>query len=509
MRPTNVQSLVIRLAIMLAVLLLPFAALSGATGAELNQMPPRIYLLRGGHEPSDQAIVDALQVRGTRVDVGPLGADFTGVGVNLAGYDVVLILSHADQARTLNAVGIVALDAYVRGGGALITGEFLAQQAADLGGLLADLLPVTDCGRNDAPQTTYTAVAPHPVGSAGLPTAFTFNLANFNGSEACLTAKPDANVIYSSSNGGGTPDSAGLAVWNVGNGRVASFSTLISSIELLDANYTRLLQNTVTMLRESRDLRPPQIRSFSTNVGEGLIETRDLQLTVQANDSGGSGLGGLFIVEYTFSGDPDQPWTRLQSSGWLPFGGNEGRTVPWQLTADPGVHYLQAFVSDRAGNVTAAPELTFVSIVPATPEIAQDALTIYRLRPPVGQRVTLQLTATAGNPDLYVFGPEVAFAPESDDPIEQVTFTVPQNAYVNGGYYQVEVVGHVAGAYRLTYATTTAAFPPLAEPTRRPRGSIVTLSSETPQPEDAELPPPPIDLVDLEPTVIYLPLMQR
>jgi hypothetical protein len=491
-----------------AMLLASFAA-SGLQGAEPAQQPLRIYLLRGGHDPSDRAVADALQVRGTRVDAGPLGADFIGAEVTLANYDIVLVLSHADQARTLTAAGIAALDAYVRGGGSLITGEWLAQQAATLGGPLADLLPVTACGRNDAPQTSYAAVAPHPVGSAGLPPSFTFNLANFAGSESCLTAKADANVIYSSSNGGGTPDSVGLAVWNVGSGNVASFSTLISSVELLDTNYTRLLQNTVAMLRVSRDLRPPRIRSFTTNVGEALVNTPDLLLNIQASDSGGSGLAGLFIVEYGFSGDPEQPWVRLQNSGWLPFGRNESRQVPWQLTTDPGVHYLQVFVSDRAGNVTASPELSFVSFLPETPTLEQDELKIYRVRPPTGERVTVELTATAGNPDLYVFGPDVAFAPESDDPIEQVTFTVPQNAYANGAYYQIEVVGHIAGAYRLSYRRATGVLAPFAEPTRRPRGSIVTLSSDTPQPEDAELTPPPAEFDVLEDTVVYLPFLTR
>jgi hypothetical protein len=499
---------------LLAALLLTLALLAGlaapaSLGAQLAQAPPRIYLLRGGHEPSDRAVVEALQVRGTRVDVGPLGPDFTGAGVNLAAYAVVLILSHADQARTLSPAGVAALDAYVRGGGALITGEWLAQQATTSGGALADLLPVTVCGRNDAPQTTYTAVAPHPVGSAGLPIAFTFNLANFAGTESCLAAKPDANVIYSSANGGGTPDAAGLAVWNVGDGSVASFSTLISSVELLDANYTLLLQNVVAMLTGSRDLRPPRIRSVTTNVGEGLIRTRDLVLSVQANDSGGSGLGGLFIVEYAFSGDPEQPWQAVQRSGWLPFGRNEGREARWRLTDAPGVHYLQVFVADQAGNVTAAPELTFASLAPEAGAVAQDELKIYRVRPPAGALVTVQLTATAGNPDLYVFGPGVAFAPESDEPVEQVTFSVPQNAYASGGYYQLEVSGHIAGSYQLSLTTARGALAPIVEPTRRPRGSIVTLSTDTPQPEDAELPPPPAEFAVVEDTLIYLPLLQR
>ncbi len=496
-------------ALFVALTLLVALVVPGATGAELAQAPPRIYVLRGGHEPSDRAVVDALQVRGTRVELGPLGADFVGTEVNLATYDLLIILSHADQARTLTLAGAVAIDAYVRGGGALITGEWLAQQAGATGGLLADLLPVTACGRNDAPQTTYTAVAPHPVGSLGLPTSFTFNLANFAGSESCLTAKADANVIYSSSNGGGTPAAAGLAVWNIGAGRVASFSTLISSVELLDANYNLLLRNTVEMLRESRDLRPPRIRSVTTNVGANLTQTQDLLLNVQASDSDGSGLAGVFIVEYVFSGAVDQPWETVQRSGWLPFGRSEGRQVAWRLSDAPGVHYLQVFVSDRAGNVTAAPELTFVSFLPALQSIAQDALKIYRMRPPVGARVTIQLTATAGNPDLYVFGPDLAFTPESDDPIEQVTFTVPQNAYAAGAYYQVEVSGHAAGTYRLNLSTTAGTLLPLDEPTRRPRGSIVTLSTDTPQPEDADLTPPPAEFETLEDAVMYLPLLQR
>jgi len=40
-------------------------------------------------------------------------------------------------------------------------------------------------------------------------------------------------------------DAPGLVGWGYGNGRVISFSTLIGEVELTDANYAKLFQNSV------------------------------------------------------------------------------------------------------------------------------------------------------------------------------------------------------------------------------------------------------------------------
>lgn len=517
-----------------ALLLTLLGSATAPARADLPQAEPpgRVLVLRGGDAASDNAVLQAISGRGLEAVSGPLSSSFDGSDDALENVDVVVLLLNAapadDPASKLTPRGVGALERFVNGGGALITGEFasfLAQQKGAAPGL-ATLLPAAHCGLNSAGATTYTRASPNAAVDAGLPATFEIPLASLPGSESCLAPKADATVLYSSSNAGGAERGAGLVAWNYGRGRVASFSTLLSATELQSAAYRTLLQNTVDWFMTTRDQTPPRVTALTVTGAGALVGQRQVQVTLAAGDQGGSGIGAYFVREYAFSGDFSGSWVRERSSaGWqpLPVGGT---SFGWNLSARPGVHFIQAFVADRAGNISRSPALTFVNYNPPQASIAKDELHIYRMEPGAGLQTTVQMTALAGDPDLYIFEREcvgdkcMVYLDESEiiGPLPTETFTTPEAGY------QIEVEGKKAGTYSLLVTAALPAPPiggdddddddrgdsPDAGILRRPRVTITTVDPPQPADESGSLPSAPVGdtpstLVD----TLYLPLLRR
>lgn len=486
------------------ILVAALGAVVGAPRVEAQiraAAPAQIYVLRGGDAPSDNAAIQALRDRGFAVTRGVATSDFDGSQAALADYDVLVVLYTANWVQPMPPAGLSAIRSYIQGGGALVTGEWFGWR-----GQLSDLMPSLNCGWNTTTETTYTQVAPSPTIGATLPPSFTFPLADFAGSETCLQARPEATVFYRSSNGGGKGDQTGLAAWNVGLGRVAAFSTLLSAVELSNSSYRTLFQNTVAWMIDVNDATPPVVRSVDLPSAGGLARDRAVQVDVVATDRGGAGMGAVHLAEYVFSGDPDRAWRLVGASGWQRYR-QPGARLTWTLSDTPGVHYLVAFAADRAGNISRSPGVAMVSYAPAGPvAIGLDAIHIYRVRPGAMPQASVRMQATAGNPDLYVFGPGVSFAPESDAAVEQTSFT-PQP-----GVYQIEVVGFAAGAYTLDYGSDLlpAAGGDGSQLQRRGRGSVINLFPSEPDGDTGALPAPPVDGPGALPEpMVYLPALQR
>ena len=463
---------------------------------------PRVLVLRGGDVISDNAAIAALRERGLEVVSGPEAPDFNGAGNELRNIDVVLLLYNANSARPLSASGVAALTRFVEQGGGLITAGW-AVWLSDL----APILPAIYCDKNLALLTSYIRTSPHPLINATLPISFELNLANLAGSEACLEAREEATVLFSSSNGGGRSNSAGLVVWNYGRGRVASFSTLLSALELLTPAYRTLVQNTVEWLAIARDATPPRIRSFTVSGAGSLLATPTVHVELDATDSGGSRIGSYYIREHRYSGDPNDGWTEVANSGgWLPYN-QPGASFDWTLDTSPGVHYLQAYVADRAGNVTPVPAQAFVNYRAAQVPLALDEIHVYRITPGAGMLLTVTMNALSGNPDLYVFGPGLSFTPESDLPQEQLA-----NFPAQDGVYQVEVEGYVAGSYSLDVSTGANLRDDLLAPPsldRRPRIRVLSINPPEPEPETGSLPEVPVDAEQAAMfDALYLPLLR-
>ena len=493
----------LRLICMAVVLLLAMLGSAAPLPAAVAQAQkiPRILVLRGGDAASDEAVLQALRERAFDVVSGPETSAFVGAKDELRNIDVVVVLYNANWNVPLTPAGLSALDRFVRKGGGLVAAGW-----ALLHDELVPLLPATPCGWNVASSTTYTLEAPNPSVSVGVPASFEFALANFAGSEACLIPRDDATVLYSSSNGGGR-GGAGLVAWNLELGRAAAFSTLISATELQSSAYKTLFQNTVAWLAKTRDTTPPKLKSLTVSGANGFVDTRAVQIELKASDQGGSGLGSYYLRESHYSGNPADGWVEVANSGgWQPYQ-QPSTSFSWTLGEQPGVHYLQLFVADRAGNVVREPGVVFVNYRPAQVPIALDGLHIYRVAPAAGSSATVRMDVRGGNPDLYVFGPGVSFTPEGDGLIEQMNFLA------QGGVYQIEVAGFQAGSYSLSL---TASVNPNSTPPsdatiqRRPRISVTAITPAEPAQNSGALPSAPVDpdaaaLFE----ALYLPLLRR
>lgn len=501
--PARPRTLLALTASLLGAALLGAAAGPAPAIAQREPPPARVLVLGGGDQASDAAVVAALEAKGLDVVAGPATLAFAGTRQSLREYDVVVaLLTGATAPSQLTAAGAQALEGFVEQGGGLVTGEPMV-----LSGELGSLMPAIGCNSNAAAGTSYTRVTPSAALDEGVAASFRVALTPGAVTESCLSPKDEAAVLYSSSNGGGRQDAAGLVAWNVGKGRVASFSTRIGAAELASPSYLALFQNTVAWMGGARDTTPPTIRSFSVSGAGGLVGERQVQISLTASDSGGSGLGSLFIREYGFSGDPADGWEQDgASAGWQPFA-QPGATLTWTLSPKPGVRYIQAFVADRAGNIARAPGQAVVNYAPPMAAVGLDELQIYRISPGAGVATTVRMDVLGGNPDLYVFGPGVSFTPESDGTPEQTSFTA------QAGTYQLEVSGFAAGSYSLSLLTG-----PLAQPggagdarvTRRPRISPTAIFPPQPPEDPGSLPTAPVDqgAAGLGET-LYLPLLRR
>ncbi len=490
----------------LAALIVLAGLVAAIAAPEAGAQPPqrvRIYVLQGGDPASDQAAVQALEERGFAVTRGVATHEFDGTQAQLAGYDVLVVLYTANWNQPVPPAGLGAIRAYVEGGGSLVTGEWFGWR-----GQLADLMPAVNCGWNTALSTTYSQVAAHPLIGAGLPASFSFDLANFAGSETCLQARPEATVFYASSNGGGRGGGVGLAAWNVGQGRVAAFSTLLSATELSSTAYRTLFQNTVGWAAQVRDATPPRIQGVELAGAGGMVRSREVKLTVRATDSGGAGMGSVIVAEYVFSNNDSDAWRLAETSGWRLYRPPRA-TLSLTLSDEPGVHYLHVYAADRAGNISREPAVVFVNYQPPgqTP-IGLDEAHIYRLALARTPLVLARMRVEAGNPDLYVQGPGVLLAPIVDDLLEELRFPA-----LTEGVYELGVLGHQAGAYSLEVGPATGAR--LAtegeyEILRRGRGSVINAVPYEPVGSPGDLPAPPAEEVGFgsEPEV-FLPVILR
>lgn len=491
----------------LAILIL-LAGIVGASvapdAAAQPQQRVRVYVLQGDEPASDQAVAQALGDRGFDVTRGVATHSFDGSQADLGGYDVLVALYTANWNQPVPPAGLQAIRAYVEGGGSLVTGEWFGWR-----GQLAELMPSVNCGWNTAASTTYTQVAANPLIGAGVPASFSFALSNFSGSETCLQARPEATVFYGSSNGGGRGGGVGLAAWNVGQGRVAAFSTLLGAAELASVAYRTLFQNTVGWAAQVRDATPPRVQSVELAGAGGMVRGREVELTVRATDSGGAGLGSVIVAEYVFSNDDDDAWRLASTSGWRLYR-QPRATLSLTLGDEPGVHYLHVYAADRAGNISREPAVVFVNYQPPGPTpIGLDVAHLYRFALSRTPTAVARMRVEAGNPDLYVQGPGVQIAPVSDLPVEEISF-----AATAAGVYEVGVLGHQAGAYSLELEGDSRGRPAgdddEYEILRRGRGSVINAVPYEPVGDSGDLPAPPAEDagVGREPAV-FLPAVQR
>ena len=184
----------------------------------------------------------------------------------------------------------------------------------------------------------------------------------------------------------------------------------------------------------------------STAVQVTAAPTVTLALTATDN-AGGSGMAYMYMVEHTYSSTARQ-WVRQQETGWMPYTG----THTFQLSPLGGIHYVQAWVGDAAGNIVRTAERAQINYTQASETMLQGQVQVYRYELAAGETLQARLTTTEGDCDLYVWDRQGKLAGYSNnagtDP-DTVPVASPQ-----GGMYQVELraytdcVCHLRAEYR-------------------------------------------------------------
>lgn len=246
------------------------------------------------------------------------------------------------------------------------------------------------------------------------------------------------------------------------------------------------------------DVTPPEINSLSINQGAATTSDPLVTLNLITSDDA-SGVRSLFFVEYEYI-QSQADWVVTALSGWLP-SDEVSQDYPWQLTPGPGVHYLQAFAADWAGNISPIPAMQFINYLPDTAAITTYEVHTYRLALNAGDSLQAALTSLAGDADLYIFAPNGSLMGKSETGgADGVTFTAPTD-----GVYQIEIEGAVGSTYQLVFTLNGSSLPALSAPEQphpRGRGSPNSMPGDVPG-DDVGLPSP------IAGYATYLPLIMR
>ncbi|MBI5375464.1 MAG: Ig-like domain-containing protein [Candidatus Schekmanbacteria bacterium] len=205
-----------------------------------------VYVMSSGDADTDQAVINALVARKHIPVLGPQVGEWDGTQTDIYGYNVVVLQNSYNwsSSGSMPVSGENALIDFVDSGGGLVTGEWLIWNI-DSGGRhtgLDPIIPADMVSWNSASSTSYSQYdISDPILNNGLPSSFTFSMNSISGSESNLAAKSGATEYYYSSNSG----AAGVVGWDYGSGRVISFSTLLSDVELSNSDYSTLFVNAV------------------------------------------------------------------------------------------------------------------------------------------------------------------------------------------------------------------------------------------------------------------------
>ena len=208
------------------------------------------------------------------------------------------------------------------------------------------------------------------------------------------------------------------------------------------------------------DTTPPVASNLQVNGGVDEVTDPEVTFTVDGTDPGqpSSGVKQVFYVELQWLegiGSGQGIWYPVKWSDWLPFA---QQPHDWTLYPTSGLRYLQAWIADGAGNVSARPARTLLSYLPGTDEVDQGETQVYRKAVAANRCLTVRVepTASSMDPDLYVWFPsyqpgngQFAYSINGAGQVDQVVIQ-PTEA----GVYQIEVDGFTDASYGLTVQVT-------------------------------------------------------
>jgi hypothetical protein len=265
------------------------------------------------------------------------------------------------------------------------------------------------------------------------------------------------------------------------------------------------VERTVALLPAAGDSIPPSVTSLLANGGAPETSSPEIALAITAEDDGGSGVASMYLVEREFNSAARQ-WIAVQNIGWIPFQENYALT----LTSRGGVRYIQAWVSDRAGNISAATVKARINYIPPADRLLAGQVRLYRRTLAAGQTLNVTLTTLRGDADLYVWRPDGGQSWVSNRPgteVDSVSFTAPVD-----GDYQIEAYGYTTSEYQLAVelgaAGVEVAALDLASADKVARAQPVVSPMNEPAGTVAVPPAPVADFPELR-LHLYLPAVTR
>ena len=213
-----------------------------------------------------------------------------------------------------------------------------------------------------------------------------------------------------------------------------------------------VITRTLLVLPGAGDRVPPRVTGFTINDGSESTNAQTVRLHATAADPDpASGVVALNFIEFEYLPAANR-WSPVNSSGWLDYADVRGGR-DWQLTPGAGVKYLKTWAMDAAGNISARAANAFINYRPQSKTIGLGQTHFYRHQLQQGERLTARLSATTGDPDLYVWAPDHETRPPGISQAEAGDDTVTLVAPV-AGLYQIEVYGHSDAAYQLAVEIT-------------------------------------------------------
>lgn len=234
-------------------------------------------------------------------------------------------------------------------------------------------------------------------------------------------------------------DTAGQSGWHVIYAVIDPENEVAETVET-----NNVVRREVKVNEPPGDEIPPEVTAFQINGGAEVTHSPDVRLEVRAEDNlGGSGVDAIFFVELIFNQAVGQ-WVPVQGSGWLPYATHYN----WTLVDSAGMHYLQAWAADQAGNISLYPMKARINYIPEVDHVEANQVRLYRQALVAGQRLSVTVTPLNGDPDLYVWSPNPLAPPwfsilGGTEP-DQVSFVAEQD-----GIYQIEVYGYTAADYTI------------------------------------------------------------
>lgn len=224
-----------------------------------------------------------------------------------------------------------------------------------------------------------------------------------------------------------------------------------------DIEANNILSRTVQVvdpLPPSADQIKPRVSLLTLAGGATVISTPVISLTVDAEDFAqpgvtSSGVNQMLFVEYLFS-EPANLWVPVQFSPWMTY----TRETTWRLVQQSGLRFVQAWVSDGAGNISAFPYQRRIHYTQPCEAVSRDGRSVYLVDASVGDVIEVAVRPCSGDPDLYLWPPDPNAPPYvsnlSGQEAEYVRVPPDRTAAITeAGVYQVEIYGYTRAEYTI------------------------------------------------------------